>query len=547
MSGRPFSLPHRPLPESDRPPRLARISDYPAHWASIDPVREAVVFEGSRWSYHELADRVDRCARALLACGVARGDRVATLSPPHPDFYVTFLATASIGAIWLGLNPRYQLPELEYVAGDATPRLLFARSRIGERDYAGELAALKAGVASLERIVVLDGENASSSGISYRDFLAGGERVTDADLRARRDVVGGREPCLIVYTSGTTGKPKGAVIHHYGLVHVARVQHAIWPVPALRVVNNLPINHIGCVGDITCDTLVPGGTIVFQEQFDPDGMLRLVEEERLTFFGHVPTVLQLITVRPAFDRTDFSSVDVIIWEGAAAPPALVEKLRTKCPALANAYGMTETVGSVTFTFDTDDPDVLADSIGWPVPEYGVRIADQDDRPVEPGQPGEIQVHGDFMTVGYWQRPEATADLFTADRWLRTGDLAVERPDGAYKLIGRLKEMFKSGGYNVYPREIEQVLEEHPAVGIAAVLGVPDPLYQEVGHAFILLNPGSRVSAEELRIHCRSRLANYKVPKHYSVETALPMLPIGKVDKQALKLGSRKPEVGNREH
>ena len=192
MTGRPFSLPHRPLPESDRPPRLARISDYPAYWASIDPAREAVVFGGSRWSYEDLADRVDRCARALLASGVAPGDRVATLSPPHPDFYVTFLATASIGAIWLGLNPRYQLPELEYVAGDATPRLLLARSRIGERDYAGELAALKAGVRSLESLVVLDGEGAPLGGISYADFLAGGDRVTDAELKDRVDLVGGR-------------------------------------------------------------------------------------------------------------------------------------------------------------------------------------------------------------------------------------------------------------------------------------------------------------------------------------------------------------------
>jgi fatty-acyl-CoA synthase len=198
--------------------------------------------------------------------------------------------------------------------------------------------------------------------------------------------------------------------------------------------------------------------------------------------------------------------------------------------------MTETVGSVTFTFDSDDSEVLSDSIGWPVPEYGVRIAGETG-PVPAGSPGEIQVKGDFVCHGYWNRPEASRDLFTPDGWLRTGDLAVERPDGAYRLIGRLKEMFKSGGYNVYPREIEQVLESHPDVAMAAVIGMPDPLYQEVGHAFVMVVPGRTPTAEALELHCRTQLANYKVPKRFVIAAEFPMLPIGKIDKQALKAGA----------
>ena len=324
------------------------------------------------------------------------------------------------------------------------------------------------------------------------------------------------------------------MISHHGLVHVARVQHAIWPVEPLRIINNLPVNHIGCVGDITCDTLVPGGTLVFQEQFDPGGMLELVARERITMFGHVPTALQLIVAHERFAATDFSGVELIIWEGAAAPAGLIEQLRRKCPNLANAYGMTETVGSVTFTFDATDLDVLASSVGWAVPEYEVRVADRDDGPVPAGEPGEVQVRGDFVTLGYWRRPEATRELFTADGWLRTGDLARLRPDGAIELIGRLKEMFKSGGYNVYPREIEQALEEHPEVALAAVIGLADPLYGEVGHAFVIAAPGRDPSPAELERHCRERLANYKVPKRFTVAPVLPMLPIGKVDKQALR-------------
>lgn len=531
---RTFRRPHRPLPEEARPPRLPRISDYPGHWAAVEPGREAVAFESTRWTYAELARRVEECARALLAAGVGPGDRVATLCPPHPDFYVTFLATASIGGIWLGLNPRYQRRELEYVVGDAGPRLILARSRIQDRDYREDLGALAAACPGVERVVLLDAAGPSG----WAEFIARGEGVPDRDLAAARDRVQAGDPCLIVYTSGTTGRPKGAVITHHGLVRVARVQWAIWPVSPQRVINNLPVNHIGCVGDITCDTLVPGGTVIFQEQFDPGGMLRLVETERPTFFGHVPTALQLLVSHPAWDATDFSSVQLIIWEGAAAPPDLIARLHAKCPQLANAYGMTETVGSVTFTFDADDVEVLAHSVGWPVPEYEVRIAGPDGHPVEPGQPGEIQVRGDFVTTGYWRRPEATAELFTADGWLRTGDLAEERPDGAYRLIGRLKEMFKSGGYNVYPREIEQVLENHPDVALAAVIGVPDPLYQEVGHAFVLPHPGRTPSPAALEAHCRAQLANYKVPKRFTIQAAFPMLPIGKIDKQALKASSR---------
>ncbi|MEZ4586074.1 MAG: AMP-binding protein [Gemmatimonadales bacterium] len=340
--------------------------------------------------------------------------------------------------------------------------------------------------------------------------------------------------CLIVYTSGTTGRPKGAMITHQGLVHVARVQRAIWPVEPLRMINNLPVNHIGCVGDITADTLVAGGTLIFQEEFDPGQMLRTVEDERVTLFGHIPTALQLVVGHPDWERTDFSSVQLIIWEGAAAPIDLIEALRAKCPSLANAYGMTETVGSVTFTFDATETDVLASSVGWPVPEYQVRIATAEGASVAPGDPGEVQVKGGFVTVGYWRRPKETQELFTEDGWLRTGDLAVERPDGAYQLIGRLKEMFKSGGYNVYPREIEQVLESHPAVAGAAVIGVSDPLYAEVGHAFVLLHPGRAIESDALLRHCREQLANYKVPKRLTLVDGFPMLPVGKVDKQALK-------------
>ncbi len=528
--------PPRPLPETARPPRLDLISDYSRHWAGVDPDRDAVIFGPTRWSYRELADQVDRYARGLLAAGVRPGDRIATLSTPHPDYYVTFLATASIGAIWVGLNPRYQRRELDYVLSDATPSVVFARQFIGDRDFRADLDALASTHPSVRHWIRLDGaDNGTDDGPGSRTrFLDHGKDIPFTQLASTRSTLETDAPCLVVYTSGTTGQPKGALISHHGLIRVARVQHGIWPVEPLRIVNNLPINHIGCVGDITCDTLVPGGTVIFQEQFEPGSMLELVEQEGATVLGHVPTALEYLARHPRFDQTDFSRVQLIIWAGAAAPVTLVERLRTKCRDVASAYGLTETVGSVTFTFDSDDIDVLAGSIGWPVDEYEMRIAASDGTGVPPGETGELQVRGDFLTLGYWNRPEATRALFTDDGWLHTGDLGAINPDGSWRLLGRLKEMFKSGGYNVYPREIETVLESHPDVAMAAVIGVADPTFHEVGHAFVLVHPGRSPTPAELERFCRESLANYKVPKRFVVETDFPMLPIGKIDKQALR-------------
>jgi fatty-acyl-CoA synthase len=209
-------------------------------------------------------------------------------------------------------------------------------------------------------------------------------------------------------------------------------------------------------------------------------------------------------------------------------------MRERVPLVSAGYGMSETVGQVTFTPPAASDEQIAGSIGLPVPEYAMRIADASGTSVMRGQEGEIQVKGDFVFLGYFNRPDATAEAFTTDGWLRTGDIAVERADGYWRLVGRMKEMFKSGGYNVYPREIEICLESHPHVDIAAVIAVPDPLYQEVGYAFCLSQPGHGLTVESLRDHCRTHLANYKVPKLFAILSELPMLPVGKVDRQALR-------------
>lgn len=515
-----------------RVPRLDRISDYPAWIAAQAPDAEAMVLDGRRWTYAAMRDAIDRLARALIAAGVGKGDRVATLQTPRPEYLIAFLATASIGGIWIGLNPRYMLDELAYVVGDAGPRVLLTRTRIGERDYGNEIVALRTASPGMEHIVAFDGEPSVGGVVPWSDFLAAGESTSDAALVAARARCGGRDPCLIVYTSGSTGQPKGALLHHEGLAAFSLEQNRLWPVEPLRAVNYFPINHVGCVVDVSLPALLAGGTILFQEQFDPRRCLALMEAERATLWGSVPSCFQMQLALPDFDCFDLSAVQLILWEGAAMPREMIERLLKVHPRLATNYGMTETTSGITALEPCDDPDLLATSVGQAFPGVEIRLVDGDGREVRAGETGEVWARSPYNMVGYWNRPEASAQALTPDGWFKTGDLAVARADGYFRIVGRLKEMFKSGGYNVYPREIEAVIETHPAVTEAAVVSAEDPVWQEVGIAFIVAE--RPIGANELEDWCRARLANYKIPKHFVFDASLPLLPIGKVDKPLLK-------------
>jgi acyl-CoA synthetase (AMP-forming)/AMP-acid ligase II len=519
-------------PSAARLSGIARVSDFVALQAQRTPHAEAMVLDDRRITYAEMHKQVEATARALVAAGVRKGDRVATLTSPHPEYFITFLASASIGAIWMGLNPRYRTEELKYAVGDAEPSLLFARTSIGGRSYLEEIAAMRAAAPSIRTVVALDGD-ASEDGIQgLAAFVASGHAVNDESLAAVRAQCGDRDPCLIVYTSGSTGKPKGAIQCHQAIVEFSLEQNRAWPVSgAPRFLNFLPINHIGCVVDLSCPTLAAGGCLVFMEQFTPDGAMALMQKERINVWGSVPSVFQMQMALPDFDSYDLSAVQMILWEGAAMPLPIIRRLREIVPRLATNYNMTEAC-AITIVRPTDDLDVLANTVGLPFTGVEVRLADGDGKVLAEGQPGEVQTRSIYNTLGYWRRPKETAESFTADGWFRTGDLAERRPDGRYRIVGRIKEMYKSGGYNVYPREVEDVIESHPAVELAAVVSRPDPLWQEVGIAYVLTR--GPVTADELERHCRERLANYKLPKKFELCAELPLLPIGKVDKIALR-------------
>lgn len=509
-----------------------RIGEYLWHWAEVTPYAEAAVCAGTRLNYLELAGQVGRCARAMIARGVQKGDRVAMLSTARSEFMIVLLAATEIGAIWVGLHPRYQMREFRYVVDQTKPRVVFALPEIDGRNYRDELTTLRSEFTFIEHLVSIGG--AVEGGTGFDAFLREGEEQSGA-LHAAQAAVGADDTAVIIFTSGTTGEPKGAMIKHYGLIRGALVEQDRWPSHAgLRLLHNMPINHIAGVGMMGVYPIIVGGTLVFQDRFDAVGMLEIIETERVTFWLQAPTMFQLAVSQPNFGAFDLSSLEYIIWAGAPMPRDLVTCLYDLDATLATAFGMTELCVYATYSDLDADFEVLAHTIGRPDPRYDIRVADSDGVPVGVGQAGEIQARGRWLMNGYFNNPEATQEAFTADGWFRTGDVAELRADGNLTIVGRTKEMYISGGYNIYPREIEIVIESHAGVVACAVIGVPESVFGEVGHAFVQKTPGSSIGAGELDAWCRGHLANYKIPKTFEIMDDLPRLAIGKIDKQGLQ-------------
>lgn len=506
---------------------VERLDELISHWAEQTPDACACVSGDIRLSYAELRHEIDTLARALVASGIRKGDRVATLAPPSADFLISLLATVSIGGIWLGLNPRHKIEELKYVVTDSEPHILLARTQIGDRDFTADILALQQAVPALREIVTLGVGSAVPGTIDRDAFCATGSRASDGDVENQRRAVRGLDPCIIVYTSGSTGRPKGALLPHRAIARFAVRQNTVWPITPLVALNYFPVNHVACVCDISSPVLAAGGTIVFLEQFDAHVSLDLMQRERVTFWASVTSTFQMQFALEDFASYDLSSVQLIMWGGAAAPEPLVRRMLGIVPQLGTNYGMTETM-ITTSTPITNDVDLLVNTVGSAFPGTEIKLIREDGTEAKDGEPGEIWVRSEYNLIGYWNRPEATAEAITPDGFFKTGDVAVRRPDGNYRIAGRLKEMFKSGGYNVYPREIETVLEDFPAVTHVAVVSIADPLWDEVGVAFVIAD--RPISSDELEAHCRARLANYKVPKHFFLEEDLPLLPIGKIDK-----------------
>lgn len=494
-------------------PKLSGLPEYLAHHAERRP--EAIaVWEGERqMDWRALQHQVQLLAQEWVHSGITPGDRVGFFGAPGIDFWLTFLAAQCAGAVWVGINPQYTYREITHVLTDAAPRVLF---RSGDMDD-----------------VALEALRAAWSDVGGRELY----RLSDvpdqllAEQSGVDDLVA-RKVAMIVYTSGTTGRPKGALLTGTGLV-----ENGWWIARRLgggpqRTLVNLPVNHIGCVGDVCVSAFLAGGTLVFQSKFDPVEAVQMITEREISWIAQVPAQFQLLLDRGGITAGDLSSVRCLMWGGAAMPRSLIEHYARLVPDLCCSYGLTECSGTITISPADCTVERLSDSVGRPVADDRLRIVDGNgDAPAE-GECGEIQIAGPHLFAGYLHAPEATREAFTEDGWLKTGDLGCWLEDDSVALRGRTREMFKSGGYNVYPREVEEVIEALSDVQLCAVVPTGDELWSEVGVAFVQ-SQSDGLSQDALKEHCSMHLAKYKVPKFFVVLADLPLLPIGKVDKRQL--------------
>lgn len=501
-------------------------------WAESDPDREAFLDQERRLSYRQSADLVERIARALLSEGIQRGDRVAVFGYSRLECFAAFLGISAIGAIYVGMNPKHTPRELGHVLTDADPKLLFMMTA-SDNDPA--IVDLVAALPEMTVVALDTGHSRASGWATFEAWLERAETVPTSSLRRAMSAVARDDAAAIIYTSGTTGIPKGALIPHRALLHAADLSSKSMWKGRPRTIVDLPISHVAWLIETCLAAVFAGGTLYFRERFDPVETLRIVERERLDSLLLISSMLIACTRVPEFKSCDLSSIDRLLFV-APVEAELLEEMRDRCGAtLVTGLGMTETAGGYTFTDDDADLETLVTTVGRADPSVDVKLVNDGGAPVDKGEPGEILVRGESIFLGYLNRPDATSDVLDKDGFLHTGDVAVMRPDGNIRVVGRRKEMFKSGGYNVYPTEIEMVIAGHPEVAMVAVVSTADDFWGEVGVAFVVPSAGGHLAEADLDWFCREKLANYKVPKRFVIRADLPVLSNGKIDRASLKL------------
>ncbi|MGZ9931543.1 FadD3 family acyl-CoA ligase [Streptomyces sp. NC-S4] len=508
--------------------------------------REAVVDGRTRIDYAQLGERVERAAAACLAAGIEPGDRVAVWAPNTLEWIVSALGAVSAGAVLVPLNTRFKGAEAAYVLERSRARLLFVTGTFLGTSYVASLRRAAAegpgtgplpGLPHLEQVVVL-ADDAPDSFRTWKEFLAGGDGVPAGAVRERAESIRPDSPSDIIFTSGTTGSPKGAVITHAQSLRC----YDVWSeLAGLRegdrylIVNPFFHTFGYKAGIIAC--LMRGATMVPQPVFNVDTVLANVAAERISVLPGPPTLHQSLLDHPQRDHHDLSALRLVVTGAAVVPLRLVERLRGELgiATVLTAYGLSEASGIVTMCRRGDPAGTVSATSGRAIPDTEVVILDADGRPQPAGQVGEIAVRGYHVMRGYYEDPEETARTITPGGWLHTGDVGYLDEAGNLRITDRIKDMFIVGGFNAYPAEIEQLLGLHPDIADVAVIGIPDPRLGEVGKAYAVRRPGSTLTADDLIAWSRREMANYKVPRAVEFVTELPRNASGKILKRELRV------------
>jgi len=515
-------------------PKVSVVWQALASVAQRYPDRKGYVFQGREISFKQMDEASDRVAAGLLNLGFQKGDRIGVVALNQPEWLYTYFAAAKIGVAVVGLNVRYRDVELEYILNQSQTRSVVSLSAVAGMDYVKFFEGFRARVPSVNDWIFIGGQGFQGAH-SLDDLLK-----TGPDRRALEKAKAAVQPddlMIIIYTSGTTGRPKGAAITHKSQLASARAQAEHTKVGPDDYMNlALPFNH---VGGITCGilTMLLGqATCELTPMFDPNLIIQQAEKNPPTIVAGVPTMHTLLLMNPSIGNFNTQRVRLVITGGSNADPALLTKLYETFPkaTVMNLYGLSESSGAVVLSPWESDFETTVRSIGKPIGDFQVKVVDREGKQVPVGQTGELLFKGDAVAAGYFRMPEETELAFDAEGWLYTGDMGYLDQAGYITLMGRLKEMYLQGGFNVYPVEVENLISKHPKVAMVAGIGIPDPVLGEVGRYYIVPRPGQTPTEEEIKAYCKEHLADYKVPKQVVFRPDLPLTPVGKIMKSKLK-------------
>ena len=526
--------------------------DLVARAAERWPEREALCFEGRRWSFAALGAEVDRAAKALIAAGVGHGDHVCLWLGNRPEFIFLFFAIAKVGAVLVPINPRFRTRDMAYIVLQSDATTLIAADRAGGVDYLAmieellpELRAqpadeLRIDAAPRLRRVVLLGEARCPGTRDWADLLRDGAAVSDAELARRAAAVDPDGTAYIMYTSGTTGFPKGVMQRHNVVRNVLDNANRFGITPNDAILDYLPLSHAFAVYTALLTSPATGARHILMPLFDAGEALRLIEAERATMINGFDTHFKDLFEHPSRTERDLTSLRTGVLAAGMLSTEPIARRAQAIMRTMTGYGMTEIGVGITGSFLDSDEETRVTMSGWPLTGYEVKVVDPATGATQPaGEIGEICVRGYQVMQGYYKKPEETAKTIDADGWLRTGDSGLLRADGCLRFLGRYKDLLKVGGENVDPTEVESLLLADPRINHAAVVGMPDPRLAEIPVAFVIAAAGASLSEADVVAVCRNRIASFKVPRRVLFVEAFPMTGSGKIQKYLLREEARR--------
>jgi acyl-CoA synthetase (AMP-forming)/AMP-acid ligase II len=498
--------------------------EYLDYWAKVDASYPALKFRGREISYGEMKDAVDRLSASLIELGVEKGDRVATILPMCPEYAYTFLACSKIGAICVPMDVRYRTAELRGFLGHAKPKVVIAIESFQDNNIKKNLEAVKDEIGN-PKLFFLGSEP------SFEELLKGEPLKETVEQSPDDDI-------LIIFTGGTTGIPKATLLSHKNVISMARgelesIVRYLGREERIKSLVHLPPSHVGGTTELLTVGIINGSKMVLIDHWRPDVVLKELSDEKIPFFGAVPTMFALIFSFASASNIPLPPVELLVTAGEKLNPELLKRMMGWCEKIGVGYGSTETAGFATFSLPEDDPEKFTEGyVGVPFEGVEVMVVDDEGNKVEDGQIGEVMVKGPVVSKGYFNQPEETEKGFKDGYWV-SGDLGYMKGKELY-IVGRKKEIIRVGSYTVLPSEVEEIAMRNPKVAIAAAFGYPHEIYGEVVWLVVVPKPGEKVDEDEVVEACKKELADFKIPRKVLIRDSIPLTRLGKADRIKLK-------------